>query len=672
MRSIKLRFWVSTFAFTAALPVAQVAQAFDVSVSGFIRQEMAYKLEGDENRFNRTGSPENGVPVPTSSRFAPFLGYDGLGLEFTKEDKSANNNWNVFATKAEVDFQFTLSNSLTGFMKIRGYYQPDVFGDWEGFGEDDHVFDTVSGTRGRTDEFGVNNHGKEATYLSLSDNDYMIDIPSLYLDYVNGPLWLRIGQQQIAWGEGLFFRVADQPNGLDLRRHFFLDYGSEEYADERLGAPGIRASYNINTDWELEVYAQMFQPTVLMGQGTSYNLIAQPNFVVDYESGFDAVEDNINAGIRLRGQIGNLGLQFFAISQHNPNPVFNLAAGGQKIFADSIPALGGLGCGDPAAFAAVVGALAGLCGFETQPFVFVNGGDGTTSSLEWFAASARSGIDGVDVINGLVEDWPWIADFVSAGFGVDLSGPAVTTIQGGGPNDFFGFIPGGFNGWDFVELFPAFAQIAAGSGLATGTGWNATTGTIVANYESENIFGAGFNYIFYSEPDTWLDQLIVRAEVSYTPNKSFTHALRTNFLEEDEILATLVLEKYHRFSDSYPATYLVFEWHWREETDLLGRHLSGLGGSLTNRPGGGEDSRGWNGWVLAFSQPTPALKWRFDTAFLYDEHNGFLLQPGVKWKPTGNFTVEAFINFINGDGNDSIFDPYDQSDDLTFRVGYQF
>lgn len=430
-----------------------------------------------------------------------------------------------------------------------------------------------------------------------------------------------------------------------------MDYGSEEYADERLSAPGIRASYNLSSDWELEVYAQMFQPSVLMAQGSSYNLIAQPNFTINYQDGFDRVEDQINAGVRLLGQIGDLGLQFFAISQHNPNPAFDLQAGGQKIFTDEQ-------CANPAA----LGLLGGLCGFEQQPFIFVNGGDGTTSAYEWFWLSGQSGIDGVDVLNGLIEEWPWITEFVQ-GLGVDTTQDAMTTVRGGGPNDFFGLIPGGFNGYDFVELFPTFAQFV---------GFDSLTGVIKANYESENIFGAGFNYIFYAEPDTWLDQLIMRAEVSYTPNKSFTNALRSRFIEEDEILATFVLEKYHRFSDEFPATYLVFEWHWREESDLLGRHLSGLGGNAHKRPGGGEDSRGWNGWVLAFSQPSPALKWRFDLATLYDEHNGFLIQPGVKWKPTGNFTVEAFINFIDGNGTDSIFNPFDQTDDLTFRIGYQF
>lgn len=355
----------------------------------------------------------------------------------------------------------------------------------------------------------------------------MVDIPALYLDYVNGPLWLRVGQQQIAWGEGLFFRVADQPNGLDVRRHFFLDYGSEEYADERLGAPAIRGSYNFSDEWELEVYAQMFQPSVLMGQGTSYNLIAQPNFTVDYESGFDRVDDKINAGIRLNGQVGNLGVQVFAISQHNPNPVFDLKAGGQKIFTDTQ-------CANPAA----LGLLAGLCGFEQQPFVFVNGGDGTSSPQEWFGLSAISGIDGADVVNGLVEDWPWITAFAQS-LGFDTTQDVLTSVTGGGPNK--NFNAAGINGYDFVELFPVFANF---------TGFTSITGTIVAHYESENIFGFGLNYIFFAEPDTWLDQLIMRFEASYTPDKSFTNALRHQFLEKDEILTTFVLEKYHRFSEA--------------------------------------------------------------------------------------------------------------------------
>ncbi|MGK2913865.1 MAG: DUF1302 family protein [Porticoccaceae bacterium] len=183
----------------------------------------------------------------------------------------------------------------------------------------------------------------------------------------------------MAWGEALFFRVADAPSGLDFRCHVIFDFGAEEFADERLAAPGVRLTYNFNEKWDVEVFAQMFQPTILPNNYTPYNLIGT-GYNVDYQSGIDAVDNNINGGIRLKGEIGNLGVQFFAISHHNPDPIFNLRAGGQKLIPDSV-------CADPA----VPAVSKAFCGFDTQPFVFEPGGMGATSPQEWFYAAAIQG-----------------------------------------------------------------------------------------------------------------------------------------------------------------------------------------------------------------------------------------------------------------------------------------
>jgi len=51
----------------------------------------------------------------------------------------------------------------------------------------------------------------------LARKDWMLDLPAAYVDYNHGPLWVRVGNQQIAWGEAIFFRVLDVPNGLDYR-----------------------------------------------------------------------------------------------------------------------------------------------------------------------------------------------------------------------------------------------------------------------------------------------------------------------------------------------------------------------------------------------------------------------------------------------------------------------
>jgi len=78
-----------------------IASAIDVSVSGFIRQDMSWKLTNDDNYVNRGGNPLNGVPIITSGALAP-------GVDITKVDKSTDNDWNVFATKAELDFDISI------------------------------------------------------------------------------------------------------------------------------------------------------------------------------------------------------------------------------------------------------------------------------------------------------------------------------------------------------------------------------------------------------------------------------------------------------------------------------------------------------------------------------------------------------------------------------------
>jgi hypothetical protein len=623
---------VSMLALAGAPFLSSAVSAFDYSVSGFIRQEMAYKINSDQNPNNPHGNPRNGesqgnraLTDPGACALIDAVGGAGAcaGLtafqpNLTKTKLDNETDWNVFATRAEVDVSVNFSNNLKGFVKVRGYYQPDVFDDY-----------------GDTNLFGVNNHGNEATFLSISDDDYMVDLPSLYIDYSKGPLWVRVGQQQIAWGEALFFRVADVANGLDLRRHLFLDFGAEEYADERLSAPGIRASYNFGQDWELEVFAQMFQPSVLPNRGSPYSLLPY-QATVDFESGYDKVDDSINAGVRLRGQVGNLGMQFFAVSRHNPDPIIKTIPGGlvmPGILNGPLPVPGS--SGELAA---------------SQPFTQdVTGDFGFNSSADWFNGTALAGIDGLAVLNGLIADYGYIEDvftlFSFYGLTDGVGDPNVSTIaQGKVVVD------------TFVTAFQAPLQAS-----------------VEAEYASENIFGLGFNYIFYAEPDTFLDQLVVRFEGSYTPDKKFTHpGAGSNFISHDEWITSLTLEKYQRFSDDFPATFFIFEWMHKSESDMLGRHLSGLGGDANHLPSGGESGRGWDGLVFALQQPFPNLTWRLYLSVLYDLNGGIFVQPAVRYKPSGDWTIEAFANIIDANNNGSIFAPMEFSDDLTVRLTYQF
>ena len=61
----------------------------------------------------------------------------------------------------------------------------------------------------------------------------------------------------------LFFRVMDVVNGLDLRRHLTLGPGGEEFQDQRIASPTLRVSYTFANNWDIDVFASMFSPTVL-------------------------------------------------------------------------------------------------------------------------------------------------------------------------------------------------------------------------------------------------------------------------------------------------------------------------------------------------------------------------------------------------------------------------
>src|SRR5690606_13587636 len=109
--------------------------------------------------------------------------------------------FNTFNTRAEIDVQARFTDNISAYMKLRAHFD---------------------GTSAFTDahmaqHFLADAHWGDGrgTVLEVQGNDYMLDLPSLYADINYGSFWVRVGQQQIAWGEALFFRVLDVPNGLD-------------------------------------------------------------------------------------------------------------------------------------------------------------------------------------------------------------------------------------------------------------------------------------------------------------------------------------------------------------------------------------------------------------------------------------------------------------------------
>ncbi|CAM9917023.1 unnamed protein product [Phaeothamnion confervicola] len=209
-------------------------------------------------------------------------------------------------------------------------------------------------------------------------------------------------------------------------------------------------------------------------------------------------------------------------------------------------------------------------------------------------------------------------------------------------------------------------------------------------FKRETVFMVGGNYVVQSDNEL-LDQLIIRGEVSVTPNKRITNDLSFDYTKVDDVVSAMILEKYMRFSEAFPATYMVFQWMHRTSTDLFGRDLDknnspGIENFIDAETGNfkpaafeagamaprGSDNADYV--VFAFQQPFPNLIWRFDMSVLIDTAGGYLVQPGVRYRPSASWQWDVYATVIASPGgnNDTITESLDFADEMFVRATYFF
>ena len=594
---------ISALATLSAL--ATGALAADWSLSGFVRQEMAVNTNNEGNMNNQQSNIWNGVPVKSvglGAAFAPTL--------TRPASKIQDNTFNQFTTRLEVNLDGKLTESMSAHFKLRGIY--------------DGINDAEGAFRGQNSYVQQYQSGK-GTPLEVTRKNGMLDLPNAYLDYNNGPLWIRVGNQQIAWGEALFFRVSDVVNGLDLRRHLVLGVAAEEYSDTRVPGLGVRGSFRVNENWDVEGFAQKFQPSILPGPNSPYNLIPS-QFTVDEWAGYQEVKNKMNFGFRTRGKIGDYGLQAFAVRRYNPDGVYRWTR------------------------AQGPGAIPGT----TLEF---GTGNGVYSAAEWMNTAAHSRLDGLSTQH--IND-PRFQP------GATAAGANFVANACGSPNSGIGAVA--FTLAQANCVYDTFFSPPAVGGAGDLKGW------IERMYKAENVFGFGVNHIFEGAPDTLMDQLIGRFEMSYTPKRTFTAIdLRQDFLTHNEAIFAFIFEKYHKFSADFPATYFVAQWMHRQRSDIFGRALEGVNNTPGMHPKG--EKGGSDYAALVFQQPSPTLEWRFDLAALTDFHGGWLFQPGMKWKPNKEMQVDFYLNIMKSFGeqnNKNFVQGLEYTNEAFVRATYAF
>ena len=571
----------------AVLAAPTWGYAADWQITGLVREEVAGRDGNMANATNQQGNHFNGVAVPNDG-LGPFLA-PGLSPATLTRPASLheNNTWNLISTRFEVNFDGKLSDTFAVHVKLRGY--SDLVGDVDSAFKDVNLFEQQF--RG--------SHG--GTVTELAGKQWTLDLPAAYLDYNNGPLWLRLGNQQIAWGDAIFFRVLDVPNGLDLRRHSILDVAAEEYSDLRVSSPSLRGSYRFAGDWSVEGFTELFQPTILPSANSPYNTIPA-QFNIEQRPGYEAVKSEWNFGGRLLGKIGELGVQLMATHRRNPDGVFR--------WTDS-----------------KAGVLSGT------PYAAGTAG-GVYSAAEWFQYASLAGLDGARGLAASLNEFPATLGLGSAAVASACGAKVSPTKQISFPTK-------------------ASATCVLDTFFDPVAGFGNLVGVLARDYPQENVFGFGANYIIEGKADSILDQLVTRFELSYTPNKKFTNpTLSSDYVVRNETQFALILEKNQKFSSSFPATYIVAQWLHKDQSDLFGRYLGGLGGQ--NAFGSPRGERAFNAAALAIQQPSPTLAFRTDLTLLTDFRGGWLIQPGVKWHPSKSLQFDLYANKLlsrnpNGD-----------------------
>jgi hypothetical protein len=544
--------------------------------------------------------------------------------------------------------------------RVRAVYDPGGLG-YEDF--DYHDYDNMNGgiTGGESLQF----HGKPS-YLSYQVNgnkhpivfeqsgrNYQLDLPAFLLQYNHGNTTVRVGNQSIAWGQLLFFRVMDVANGLDLRRHLILNRALEEYADARESAPGIRITSQLTDGVTVDAFAQQFIPTVVSNLNTPYNLVPA-QFTIHDRYSLDGNNKDVNFGVRFKGEFGSYNFQAMATHRYNPLGAIRWTQSGVN---KPLPNDNLLGAVFNQYCQVALGSPIGQgCGPQLAKTPFEVAPAGVMSAEEWFNYAGYIKLSGLDGLNAAVDDFPAAKLLLAQNVGRNPNAAANEL------NAFF----------------------SAAEGLR---------GHIERKYFSENIFGLGGGYVTEAEPGLIFDQVIMNLETTYTPKRVFTApSLGQGFAKRDEIQIGFVAEKYQRFTNAFPATYLVFQYLWQKSGDLAGLLLDGYGSENYTRSGVVLDPHvptsanpkinpgiwgGANYVVLAALQPFPNYIYELSAATLIDVQGGFLFQPGLQWKPQGNLTVNLFYNLVydNAWGNNpnkNIVHLFSQTNEAVIRLGYQF
>ncbi len=126
---------------------------------------------------------------------------------------------------------------------------------------------------------GIARYPGDGWSARISEHEYEAEANEAYIDLRKGPFALRLGKQQVVYGEELGVQTLDQVDSLDFTKFQTFEIGALEYSDVRIGEWTAKASYQLPDYTEIGIENSLitgfvspdFQPDYFVGLGTQLN-----------------------------------------------------------------------------------------------------------------------------------------------------------------------------------------------------------------------------------------------------------------------------------------------------------------------------------------------------------------------------------------------------------------
>ncbi len=189
----------------------------------------------------------------------------------------------------------------------------------------------------------------DAWSARISEHEYEAEANEAYIDLRKGPFALRLGKQQVVYGEELGVQTLDQVDSLDFTKFQTFEIGALEYSDVRIGEWTAKGSYQLPDFSEVGINNSLitgfvspdFQPDYFAAIGSQLNDEPAAEPIGDYGNLRKARNKVVYGSVASTTVYGvDLTANFYATPDHvgwftvapvaNPFPISNFA--GQPFF----------------------------------------------------------------------------------------------------------------------------------------------------------------------------------------------------------------------------------------------------------------------------------------------------------------------------------------------------